>query len=128
VGHVDLDRQHRQLFQLCERASECADADAELDESFHAVINDLMQYAMTHFEYEESVLAQCHYPELDAQKSSHLEFIAKMTAFIEAAMNDQLEKSKVADFVLKWLIVHVLVSDMKYRSAVMQWQHGEKGV
>ncbi|WP_342616785.1 hemerythrin family protein [Rhodoferax sp. GW822-FHT02A01] len=118
VGNVELDIQNRTFLQLCARARECAEG-IQGDEHFHAVLNDLMQYALKHFNLEETVLEKNHYPEIEAQKSSHLEFIRTLTLYLEAAMCRHLKKQEVADFIWNWWLFHILKSDMRFRDTLM---------
>jgi hemerythrin len=119
VGHPLLDEQHRLLFRLCKQASDCADGRLG-SENFHEVLNDLAKFALTHIQSEEAVLKKCNYAGLEAQEQEHHEFLVKIMDFADLAMVSTVDRVAFADYAWAWWRNHVSVSDMQFRSAVMQ--------
>jgi hemerythrin-like metal-binding protein len=123
-GHLMLDRQHRELFRLCKRASDCARGNLPAA-AFSTIINDLAQCAFNHIDYEESVLLKCGYLPLDQHKENHLQFVTTITDFAYAAMYGTADMLAVADYAMDCWKSHVLVSDMKFRDAVLALGAGD---
>ena len=116
VGHKVLDKQHQQLLRLCKRARDCA---TDNREGFNEVLNDLAQFALSHFQSEESVLKECNYAGLQAQEQEHHEFMVKIMDFLSEAMTKKVDKVAFADYAWTWWKSHVLISDMQYRSVIL---------
>jgi hemerythrin len=99
VGHELLDKQHQQLLGLCKQARDCANDNRE---GFHKVLNDLAQFAMLHFQSEESVLKECKYAGLEAQEKEHVDFMVKIMDFLSDAMARNEDRVAFADFAWLW--------------------------
>jgi hemerythrin len=121
VGNQTLDLQHKRLLELCKRLSayECDMSKHSID-AFHVILNDLAFYASKHFETEEQVLRQIGYPKLPDQKKEHEQYGEKLIEFLFAAMNGQIDKTTLQDYLETWWINHILVSDMEYSNYLKQ--------
>ena len=117
VGHIVLDRQHQQLFRLCKQASECAAGNSG---DFTVVLNDLVRFAIAHFDTEEAFLKSCNYAELEAQENDHHDFMVKIMDFCNESMASKVDKVAFAAFAWAWWKSRVLISDMQYRSTVLK--------
>lgn len=115
VGSQTLDLQHKRLFELCKRVSsyECDNSKASIN-AFHAILNDLAFYATKHFETEEQVLLKIGYSKLSAQKLEHDKYSEKLVEFLFHAINGEIDKNSLQDYLETWWINHILVSDMEY--------------
>lgn len=119
VGNQTIDSQHRNLVDLVNRAERCAlECDAEADSRFYPLLNDVSQYAKIHFADEEKLLSKIDYPGLGNQIDQHIAFNERLTDFILDAMVAKEDKIKFASFMADWLTHHVLVEDMKFKSAI----------
>jgi hemerythrin len=118
VGHRVLDEQHRQMLNMCKRANACAKG-KRADEDFHEVLNDLAEFARAHFEYEESILMACAIPLLEDQVKDHNAALKKVMIFLHDSLTGSADKLALADYLREWWSHHVLISDMKYRSALL---------
>jgi hemerythrin len=118
VGHTVLDEQHRQMLDMCKRANACAKR-KRADEDFHEVLNDLAEFARAHFEYEESILMACNTPVLKEQVNDHNDGMKQIMMFLHDSFTGSVNKVALADYLQEWWRHHVLISDMKYRSALL---------
>jgi hemerythrin len=119
VGHHVLDEEHRQMLDMCKRANACAKG-RRADDDFHEVLNDLAEFARAHFEYEESILKTCAVPLLEDQVNDHNDAIKKIMNFLHDSQAGSVDKLALADYLQDWWSHHVLVSDMKYRNALLE--------
>jgi hemerythrin len=117
VRHPVLDAQHQQLLVLCNRASAClADSSGQSVGDFHLILNDLMEYAQKHFRTEEQILRDLNWAGLDAQLAEHEAYLVHLVDFTIAAMFDNIDKEGLQQYLAKWWMRHILVSDMQFSS------------
>lgn len=112
VGNVDIDEQHKMLFQI-------------INEFFHkdskaaaiAVFQDVTSYIDLHFEAEESLLRQINFPETADHIKKHDELRDKFQLIQDKLDNyDADVHHKIAMFLSNWVTQHILKSDMAYRA------------
>ena len=118
-GIEKIDQQHKNLFDLVERAQDLVgDAKEGLDcyDDIVAVLNELASYTVYHFDYEETELKNIHYSDYDAHLEEHTKFIEKVTAFLETDIDEDHIGViiEVLNFLLSWISDHVLLTDTKY--------------
>lgn len=121
VGHALLDEQHKGFFSLCRKAEACQhDRTREGIERFHELLNELVNYANRHFAIEEKVLASCRYPNLEAHRLEHEIYREKLTDFVIRATFGELDSDGLLGYIADWWQQHILQSDMKYRSYMLE--------
>ena len=115
IGITEIDEEHRKLFELI------ASTDAALKETENPVghalllINELKQYAITHFAHEESYMERIHDPELSHQKKEHTAFIEKVNSYSFDSINDDTAREvilELLEYLSRWLMSHILGSDI----------------
>ncbi len=115
VGHEQLDRQHRQILNLCEQVHALSPLDSSYSERIHDILNDMSAYAANHFRTEEAVLGAINYPDLAEQKQEHNDYFEGLTALLMESMSTVPSQKKLSAFLEDWWIDHILVSDMQYK-------------
>ena len=115
VSNATLDAQHQKLLLLCKRVSqyEC-DGSKNSIETFHSILSELAFYADRHFQVEEEVLRRIGYPNLRQQIKEHNEYREWLTEFLFVVMSGSVDKSSLYDYLERWWINHILISDMQY--------------
>jgi len=121
VGNRTLDTQHQTLLQICRNVSSyrCDDSKASILE-FHTILNDLAFYATRHFETEEDVLRRVGYPALEAQQADHAHYNECLVDFLYDAINGKIDRDALEEFLGKWWVNHILLSDMHYSEYITQ--------
>ena len=118
VGHSEMDRQHKHLVDLVNELHEqmlSGEANATLGD----VLDRLLQYAATHFDAEERLMARANYPGLAAHKLEHEDLARRASAFREEWKGRRMALSvHVSRFLKDWLQAHILGSDRKYSAWV----------
>lgn len=114
-----IDAEHRELFAIVDKANRLArstklDEDEKQDEILE-VLSMLKEYTQEHFQDEEEYMESIGYSGLDAQKRAHEAFIDKIENISakELAENPQEYLQSLVEFLLGWLINHILYSDKK---------------
>ena len=115
---IDLiDREHEELFHIVDRANQLVksfDASSSYDK-ITQILDELKAYTKNHFEDEEEYMESIHYEGLEAQKRAHEAFIDKLENidFDEIENNPEEYLQKLIEFLLGWLINHILHTDKK---------------
>jgi hemerythrin-like metal-binding protein len=87
----------------------------------------LLEYARTHFAYEEQFMSQYNYLGYEAHKSEHNSFVRHLVDLSKRYKNGELQLSFAVDVVLElkdWATVHIEKSDkplcafLNYRKGV----------
>ncbi len=116
VGNEVLDRQHKQILDLCVQIRELKPTDGSYSERLHDILNEMSVYAINHFKTEEALLGQVGYPQMGEQKQEHFDYQEGLTNLLMESMTGVPDKEKLRVFLEDWWIDHILLSDMKYKS------------
>ena len=112
-----IDKEHQTLFEIMERANRLIHNYVVGDayDSIMEILQELKQYTVCHFSFVVEYMESIHYAGLDAQKRAHAAFIDKIegirTEDIDQNPREYLES--LMEFLLGWLVNHILYSDKK---------------
>ncbi len=112
-----IDKEHRTLFEIVERADNLVRSlyvGAAYDDVMQ-ILEQLKSYAELHFADEESYMREVGYEGYEAQKRAHEAFMARMEEIDETEIeaDPQTYLESLIEFLLGWLINHILQSDKK---------------
>lgn len=114
----EIDKQHRTFFELWDK--ECPLTDNKNLEILLKIVEKLEDYIKIHFLYEENLLEKLKYDELENHKAEHNFFVQKVDEMKqEIKYSNPLTFKKIADFMKKWFLSHIIVSDKKYQETVL---------
>jgi len=120
-GIDEIDQQHKVLFDLIERTQGLiVDAEEGIDcyDEIIEVLNELADYTVYHFNYEEDILGKKGYQGLEAHAAEHERFVEKVKEFLATDIDEDhigvIEE--VVSFLLTWVSEHVLTTDTAYIS------------
>lgn len=117
IGIELIDSEHKELFSIVDKANrlvksynEISDYDKILD-----ILDMLKEYTKEHFADEEEYMESIGYDGLDAQKRAHDAFIQKLENIdlSEIDRNPQESLQQLLEFLLGWLVNHILYTDKK---------------
>jgi hemerythrin-like metal-binding protein len=118
TGVAEIDEQHMILVHTLNEASlKLADA-ANVDQ-LERITQDLLAYALYHFETEESLMQEYDYAEGSPQDAAmHLEQHRSFSAKVVAVRNDiktgvAVVPADLLTFLNQWLINHILNTDKR---------------
>lgn len=117
IGIDLIDREHKRLFALVERANHMVRdwSDRNDYEGIMSILKELKEYTEIHFADEESYMRSINYEGYEAQKRAHDAFISRLDEVdlkrIEENPREYL--SSLVEFLLGWLINHILQVDKK---------------
>jgi len=115
IGVKHIDDQHKIWF---EKANELFEAGKErrAKEYISTMLNFLDEYTKQHFRDEEAYMEEIHYPEIEAQKKAHANFIndlAKLKSDYDKAGGNILVILNANKMVINWLTNHIKTMDKK---------------
>lgn len=120
IGIPLIDEQHRKLVDLINRLATAISEGGRLPH-VEALIGELTDYATRHFEDEEQIMADAPLSESEKERhrKSHRGFVDKVR---EIAKRDDLLRADVSEqvleFLVTWLVSHILGSDRKISQAL----------
>lgn len=111
-----IDDQHRQLLDYLNKLGLARQSkDLSLIKS---VIEDLSEYTISHFAFEEALMEEAGYPYARAHKSVHQTFIKRVTTFTEKFEAGEDIVEEFYGLLKRWLINHIQRDDMAYAPAI----------
>ena len=106
VGIAEVDAQHQKLFEML-NALHSATVNGDEQSSLDAILNEMVDYTVYHFETEEKLFKQYDYPGYDEHKKEHDDLTAQavdlQTKFHDGSATISFD---VLDFLHGWLIDH----------------------
>jgi hemerythrin len=118
TGIQVIDRQHRRIVDYINRLYESHKNGSSKEET-GAVIDELVDYTLTHFAFEETMLEDVDYAELDAHKVFHDQFIQQVREIRERFEEHEIAAIELNNLMVTWLFNHILNEDAAYVSAVV---------
>ncbi len=118
IGIELLDNEHRYLFSLMEKAMDLMHNEYLDDryEKVRALLEELENYAETHFAHEEEYMEQICDSELIRQRIQHDNFRDSIRNWSFANLSSEEEQQKVMEdlvnYMAKWLYRHIIGSDI----------------
>lgn len=118
TGVAEIDEQHMILVHSLNDAHSKLTKDCSL-KALEQITQDLLSYALYHFETEEALMQQYAYmenSEEDAKKhlQQHRSFSEKVVSVRECLkMEQSINAQDLLSFLNKWLVDHILNTDQK---------------
>jgi hemerythrin len=79
------------------------------------ILNELADYAATHFSVEESLMRMLRYPHTEAHIADHKRFINRLNIFRYQLLKEgDLGDVDLIDFIQSWLVEHIDRVDRAY--------------
>lgn len=115
VGDTHIDEQHQILIDTI---NQLASAEGQNDRALVAmIIDELVSYAAFHFEYEEKLMEDCCYPDIEAHRKVHQGFVRWVSGVREEFIYHRRMKfgERILNYLVDWLRDHILGDDQSYR-------------
>ncbi|MDK2969241.1 MAG: hemerythrin [Bacteroidota bacterium] len=119
-GIEKIDSEHRHLISIFNRLSEKADQKESND--FMKIIDELEKYSNYHFANEETLMKKANFDEIDEHVIQHQIFRQKIDDFkTSIRFGSSMLQSEIIDFLLKWLLKHIMECDAKYVPSIKEY-------
>lgn len=129
TGVAEIDEQHMILVHTLNEAADKLGKEPSL-ELLGQITQDLLSYALYHFETEEELMQQYGYVEASAEAASlhfeqHRKFSAKVLALRENLKSGvSIPTGELIDFLNSWLVNHILNTDKKLGAFLVEKRKG----
>jgi hemerythrin len=125
IGIDVIDQQHRRIVEYINQLDE-ARSSGHSREEIGWLMNELVDYTISHFGFEESLQEEAKYPFINAHKKVH-ELFAKRVAEYQARFNNGEDVSKELNSLLvTWLFNHIKRDDADYVESVKAHLHQQQ--
>jgi hemerythrin len=116
IGIEEIDRYHQELIDIRNKLVDCCKLDdASHSETFHNILADLFAYSREHFSAEEALMQSLEYPDFDAHKNEHHDFIEQIVDLSIGVAKDPRIHNKALDLLTEWLVTHLFQTDLRIR-------------
>ena len=115
VGIPSIDAQHKKLLAMANELYDAMKA-GHGKELLNKTLDGLINYTVTHFNYEEKLFGQTAYPDAGPHKKQH-EDLKKQVLAIQEKMKGGVSyghSMEVMQFLKNWLTNHIMVVDKAY--------------
>lgn len=107
VGNAEVDSQHKRLIELIgaiPEKSKSNDPD---------VLNEALEYAVKHFNSEESYMAEIQYPDLPRHVNEHKKLTRILLSYKKDYENGETDLYSFKQFMFRWVRDHIMDEDKK---------------
>lgn len=119
VGHKTLDDQHKKIITMINEFSDAISADIH-SEILHDTLQNMLAYAQDHLSFEETVLSELGYNNLDNHAAHHASYLEMVSELTMEVINENLSAPVgLQTFLIHWWENHILVEDMAYKSLML---------
>lgn len=115
TGVEVIDNQHRELLLRFDRLLTACQTGGGAEE-LKKLQAFLEEYVHTHFNDEEALQRQYHYPDYEAHRAEHLSFIREINKLKLEVEQEGVSTHNVVEtnsMLLKWLINHISIVDTR---------------
>jgi hemerythrin len=121
TGIPVIDGQHRQIVSYINHLH---DARATNDrKAIGDVINDLIDYTLSHFSFEEELMVEAGYPFAGPHKRVHDVFVKRVAEYQLRYKAGEDISGELHSLLMRWLVGHIKNDDAAYASTVMAHTH-----
>lgn len=125
VGIAVIDNQHKRIIEYINELSHIATYESD-NQVVHDVIFKLLDYTVSHFSFEESLMEEAKYPLLEPHKKVHEAFIERINFFKERFENGEDISKQLMLELQMWLINHIQHNDTDYAQVVQHMLEKKK--
>jgi hemerythrin len=118
TGIEVIDKQHRRIVDYINELNTANDT-GNLS-AVSQVLNELVDYTLSHFSFEEELLEKSNYPFYKAHKRVHEVFTKRIADFQRRATLGENVAPEILSMLKIWLVNHIKGDDADYVEAVLQ--------
>jgi hemerythrin len=109
-----IDEQHKKLFELINKAN-IAEALNNNTKDVLAILDQMTEYALKHFETEEHYMKEFNFPGYQPHRSEHIDFTNTAIDYKNRVVGGDYQIiNEILEYLKQWLVNHIQVTDKKY--------------
>lgn len=120
VGIDVIDQQHRRIVEYINQLDDARSNGMSNDE-ISWLLNDLVDYTISHFGFEESLQEEAKYPFLTSHKKVHELFTKRIAEFQKRAEQGEDVVKALNSLLVTWLFNHIKRDDNDYVESVKNY-------
>jgi len=114
--HPALDAQHKQIIDIANTLAQMKER-GEDPEDLVPILNDLSLYSEEHFTFEEDLLEELGYKDLEDHIHYHHKYLEELSEIVEKMMDgEEITSSDFLEFIEDWWVEHIVKEDMKFKT------------
>lgn len=116
IGNETIDTQHKKWIDLYNKVDKILleSSPTEFAKIKVEALEEMKQYAIYHFLYEENFMKKIDYPDLPRHWRLHKDFDYKVFECIRKIEDDEIVlNSEIITVIRDWLVNHILTEDKK---------------
>lgn len=117
IGLDVIDNQHRQLVDYI---NELEEVDEHNSTAVSKVLNDVIDYTISHFSFEERLQNEAGYMFAAPHKQGHDEFVKRVIQYKERHDSGEIIASELYNMLCIWLVRHIQRDDRDYVANVKE--------
>lgn len=117
TGIPVIDKQHQRIVDYINEL-DTARSSGHKREEIGKVIDELVDYTLSHFAFEESMQEEANYPFLKAHKKVHELFVKRVGEYQERYKLGDDVSEELNNLLVTWLFNHIKRDDADYVEAV----------
>jgi hemerythrin len=125
VGIEVIDQQHRRIVEYINQLDD-ARSSGHSREEIGYLINDLVDYTISHFGFEESLQEEAGYPFAKSHKKVHDLFTQRVSDFLARYDKGEDVSKGLNSLLVTWLFNHIKRDDADYVESVKAYLQHQK--
>jgi hemerythrin len=114
VGISIIDEEHRKIIDIINKAI-VAREQSDNPERVKEVLQEMTNYALTHFATEENYMIEFNYPGYQDHKKEHHDFAIKTIAYLDNVIKSDYQiANEILECLKQYLVNHIQVTDKNY--------------
>lgn len=114
VGISIIDEQHKKLINIINKTTDMVRYSSDPEEILE-ILDEMTEYAKEHFLTEEAYMLKFRCPGYTLHKEEHFNFSNKTINYRNKITHDDSQIAcEILEFLKKWLVDHILVTDKEY--------------
>jgi hemerythrin len=114
VGNEGIDAQHRNMFDLINRAASLQASGGPFGE-IAELIREMLRYSDEHFKTEDDLMIDSDYPLFGTHRREHLKYMETLGGFAAGLQEERQNLiEEVVDFLMVWWRQHIAEADLRY--------------
>jgi hemerythrin len=112
-----IDKQHKRIVDYINQLHD-ASISGQQHEAIGEVIDELVDYTLSHFAFEESMQEEANYPFYKAHKKVHDLFVKRVSSYQERFKQGDDVSEDLNNMLVTWLFNHIKRDDADYVASV----------
>lgn len=116
-----IDKQHHRIVEYINQLYDISDTHDR--DQVGRVIQELVDYTLSHFAFEESLMEEAGYPFINGHKKVHEMFTRRVSDFQQRFKIGEDVTDELLSVLKSWLVNHILSDDNDYSETVRANMH-----